>query len=52
METAVRKFFERYERFFNRSLGGEIDMDEVAALYAPRIHRGLSIRSEGWKERR
>jgi hypothetical protein len=35
METSVRKFFERYERFFNRSLGGEMEMDEVAALYAP-----------------
>ena len=34
METAVRKFFERYEAFFNRSLGGDADMDEAAALYA------------------
>ncbi len=34
METRVRKFFEQYERFFNRSLGGDTDMDEVAALYA------------------
>jgi hypothetical protein len=34
METSVRKFFERYERFFNQSLGGDMDMDEVAALYA------------------
>ena len=34
METSVRTFFERYESFFNRSLGGEMDMDEVAALYA------------------
>src|SRR5262245_45443929 len=34
METSVRKLFERYERFFNRSLGGDIDMDEIAALYA------------------
>jgi hypothetical protein len=35
METSVRKLFERYERFFNRSLGGDMDMDEVASLYAP-----------------
>lgn len=34
METSVRKFFERYESFFNQSLGGDMDMDEVAALYA------------------
>lgn len=34
MEASVRTFFERYERLFNRSLGGEADMDEVAALYA------------------
>ena len=35
MEAGVRTLFERYERFFARSLGGDIDMDEVAALYAP-----------------
>lgn len=34
MEASVRKFFERYENCFNRSLGGDMDMDEVAALYA------------------
>ncbi len=34
MEDAVRKFFERYARCFNRSLGGDMDMDEVASLYA------------------
>lgn len=34
METSVRKFFERYESFFNQSLGGDIDMDGVASLYA------------------
>jgi hypothetical protein len=34
MEASVRKFFERYESFFNQSLGGEMDMGEVAALYA------------------
>jgi hypothetical protein len=34
METAVKKLFERYERFFMQSLGGNIDMDEVASLYA------------------
>lgn len=34
MEASVRKFFERYEDFFNRSLSGDMDMDEVATLYA------------------
>jgi hypothetical protein len=34
METVVRKLFTRYERFFRQSLAGEIDMDEVASLYA------------------
>jgi len=34
MEASVRKFFERYERFFNQSLGGDEDMNEVAMLYA------------------
>jgi hypothetical protein len=34
MESSVRKFFERYESFFNQSLGGDMDMDEVTALYA------------------
>src|ERR1051326_2133201 len=34
MEAATRKLFERYERVFNKSLGGDADMDEVASLYA------------------
>ena len=34
MEGRVRALFERYERLFNRALGGEADMDEVASLYA------------------
>ena len=34
METSVRRFFERYERCFNQSLDGDMDMDEIAALYA------------------
>jgi hypothetical protein len=34
MEAAVRKLFERYESFFNRSLGDAVDMNEVASLYA------------------
>jgi hypothetical protein len=33
METSVRNLFERYERFFKQSLGGDIDIDEVASLY-------------------
>lgn len=35
MEASVRTLFERYERVFNAGLHGEVDMDEVAALYAP-----------------
>jgi hypothetical protein len=34
METAVTKLFERYETFFRKSLRGEMNMDEVASLYA------------------
>src|SRR5262245_31476369 len=34
METSVRKLFERYESVFKRSLGGDIDRDEIAALYS------------------
>ena len=34
MEASVRKLFERYERVFNASLHGDVDMDDVAALYA------------------
>ena len=34
-EAAVGKLFERYERLFNQSLCGDnVDMDEVASLYA------------------
>lgn len=34
LETSVRKLFERYERFFEQSLGGDLNQDDVAALYA------------------
>lgn len=34
METAVRRLFERYENFFNRSLGDDVDINELASLYA------------------
>lgn len=34
MEASIRTFFERYESFFNRCLGGAMNLDEVAALYA------------------
>jgi hypothetical protein len=34
LEASVRAFFKRYESFFNQSLGGDMDMDEVAGLYA------------------
>ena len=34
MKTGVRAFFERYETVFNRSLGGDADMDAVTTLYA------------------
>jgi hypothetical protein len=34
MEASVRKLFERYESVFRQSLSGDMDMNEVAALYA------------------
>lgn len=34
MAAEVRKLFERYETLFNQALGGDVDMDAVAALYA------------------
>jgi len=34
METIVRKLFDRYERFFNRALSGDVNTDEAASLYA------------------
>lgn len=37
MEPRVRDLFERYERFFNRSLNGDADMDKVSALYASEV---------------
>ncbi len=34
MEAEVRKLFARYEAFFNRSLGGDLDPEEASSLYA------------------
>lgn len=34
MEASVRNLFERYECLFNRALGGNVDMDEIASLYS------------------
>lgn len=34
METSVKKLFERYERAFNLSLAGDVDMHAVRSLYA------------------
>ena len=34
MEASVRKLFERYERLFNQTLGGDMDARELASLYA------------------
>jgi hypothetical protein len=34
MEASVRKLFERYERFVEKALGGEIDVNDIAAVYA------------------
>src|SRR5690242_12898813 len=34
-DTAVAKLFERYESFFNESLRGNMDSDQLASLYAP-----------------
>jgi len=35
IEMSIRQLFERYERFFKKSLRGGVDMDEVASIYAP-----------------
>jgi hypothetical protein len=32
--AGLRRFFERYERCFNRALAGDVDHDELASLYA------------------
>ena len=34
METGVRKLFARYEQVFRSALRGDLDMNEVASLYA------------------
>ena len=34
METAVRDLFARYQRFFNRALAGDVDLDEGTSFYA------------------
>lgn len=34
METALKAFFARYESLFNQALDGDVDMEEVASLYA------------------
>ena len=34
METAVRNLFARYQRFFNRALDGDVDLDEGTSFYA------------------
>jgi hypothetical protein len=34
MEEIVRKLFERYEHFFKQSLAGDVNKDEIEALYA------------------
>jgi hypothetical protein len=34
MEMSVKRFFERYEQFFEKALAGDMDMDEVESLYA------------------
>ncbi len=34
MEPAVRDLFQRYQRFFNRALFGDLDMAEAASFYA------------------
>lgn len=35
MEASVRRFFERYESFFNRSFGGDIHVDESQRRMLP-----------------
>jgi hypothetical protein len=35
MQTGVRILFGRYEQSFKRALIGDVDMDQIASLYAP-----------------
>lgn len=35
MDKIIRAFFERYESLFMQALRGDVDMDEVASMYAP-----------------
>lgn len=37
MDRGVAMLFERYERCFNRSLGGEMDKDEAVSFYTPQF---------------
>lgn len=48
MEASVRKLFGRFENFFNRSLGGDVDMDEVASLYASEFFAMSTTSSRSW----
>ncbi|WP_421398293.1 nuclear transport factor 2 family protein [Agrobacterium fabrum] len=34
MEASAKKLFERYERFFNTSLKGDMNAEEIESLYA------------------
>jgi hypothetical protein len=34
METAMRNLFARYQRYFNRALDGDVDLDEARSFYA------------------
>jgi hypothetical protein len=35
VEAAVRALFERYAEFFNRAIGGTVDLDQITAVYTP-----------------
>lgn len=49
MEASIRKLFERYERVLNKSLRGDMDMDEIAALYASEFIAASSAGVTGGK---
>lgn len=34
MESAVRELFKRYELYFNQSICGDIDFNNITSLYA------------------
>jgi hypothetical protein len=52
METAVKNLFARYQRFFNRALDGDVDLDEGTSFYASAFLAASPRRGRRREERR